>query len=699
MKRFLTIALAAAITFACAMPVRATEAETTVLQPNMEVVQELGNETTYTSGDFTYVLNEDGTAKIRKYVGSRQVVIPAEIDGITVTVIGVNSICPPNTYGATSITIPATVTKLEEGFAGTYYMKEIIIEDGNTAYKVVDGALLSMDGKNLLAFENNSNITEYTVPDGVEHIARYAFARNDYLEKVTISDSVTSMSEEVFIYADIEMCVLGNGIVEIPVNTFFDCNKLSNVVFSDSVKEIHTLAFYSCDNMKSIELGKNLETISTSAFANSGLESVTIPASVTEIKKTAFYNCANLREFKVEEGSKTYKILNEAIVSLDETHLVVFPQGSETTEYVIPRSVTTIDNYAFACCKNLKVITIMGNVKSLGDSVFEKCTGFETVIIPGEVESLNVKLFSNCTNLKSVFLPSSIKEIQWGAFEKCTSLEKVYFVGSDEEWSNVSISDTFNYNDVIYTVEMIYLDNLRDFVARMYTKALGRDYDGAGLNGWILQLIEQTHDGAGLAKEFILGQEFALRNLSDEQFVNVLYATFFNREADAEGKQLWLATLASGATREYVLSQFVNLDEFTLLCAYYGINRGVMFYDGSVAAPGLPQFVARLYGQVLGRASEREGFYNWTSALHAKTVTAEEAAVSFFMSEEYALKNVDCSTFVTDCYKVFMDREPDADGLSFWVSCLEDQGVDRQWVISEFAKSAEFKEISAKYGL
>lgn len=57
---------------------------------------------------------------------------------------------------------------------------------------------------------------------------------------------------------------------------------------------------------------------------------------------------------------------------------------------------------------------------------------------------------------------------------------------------------------------------LDEFVKRMYTVALKREADETGVANWVTVLNANTHDGAGIAKEFILGEEFALRNLTDE---------------------------------------------------------------------------------------------------------------------------------------------------------------------------------------
>ncbi len=242
------------------------------------------------------------------------------------------------------------------------------------------------------------------------------------------------------------------------------------------------------------------------------------------------------------------------------------------------------------------------------------------------------------------------------------------------------------------------VDPVQAFVERMYTVALGRTADEAGVANWVGVLKDGSFDGAAIAQNFILGDEFKLNNNSNEQFVDILYATFFDRAADEAGKAFWMDVLAQGNSREFVLSNFVNSEEFSIVCGSYGIQRGVMFEDGSVSNPGVVQFVNRLYSLVMGRAADKDGLYIWVLSLTVKAETAESAAKFFFNSDEYALKNTDDATYVTDLYAVFMNREADADGLKFWTDTIA-VGMTREEVLSEFAKSQEFANIAASYGL
>ncbi len=240
---------------------------------------------------------------------------------------------------------------------------------------------------------------------------------------------------------------------------------------------------------------------------------------------------------------------------------------------------------------------------------------------------------------------------------------------------------------------------IRAFVARMYTQALGREAEAAGLDDWSAQLMAHTNDGAGLAFGFIMSDEFQRRGLSDEDYVVTLYHTFFDREPDEGGYNNWMNSLAGGAGRASVLAGFVNSDEFGNLCKRYGIVRGTMREDGSVVNAGIRAFVERMYLKCLGRAGEEDGIVSWTNRIaNGEWQAGDVAKVGFFCSEEYQNKHTDNDTFVKDMYHAFFDREPDEGGYNNWFGKLE-SGADRLEIIYGFTDSEEFGNLLRSYGL
>ncbi len=241
-------------------------------------------------------------------------------------------------------------------------------------------------------------------------------------------------------------------------------------------------------------------------------------------------------------------------------------------------------------------------------------------------------------------------------------------------------------------------DGLTAFVERMYTVALGRAAEEDGLNFYVEKLLNGDSNGACLAESFLGSPEFKNKNHDNTQYVNVLYATFFDREPATEEVNYWVDIIKSGQSREFVLSGFVNSVEFDNLCAEYSISRGYMYQDGKPANPGLGRFAERLYTKVLGRAGEKDGIEYWTLQIAGGACTPKEAAKGFFNSKEYKDKNTANEVYVLNLYETFMDRQPVADEISYHVNRLT-SGTSRDDVLEGFANAPEFIGIMASFGL
>lgn len=111
------------------------------------------------------------------------------------------------------------------------------------------------------------------------------------------------------------------------------------------------------------------------------------------------------------------------------------------------------------------------------------------------------------------------------------------------------------------------------FIDRLYTIALGRGCDSTGKEYW-LNRVQNGSTGADLARGFLFSREFLGKNLTNEQFITILYSTFFNRTPDEPGKAYWLNRLNNGMSRQEVINGFINSIEWDNLCVSYGIESG-----------------------------------------------------------------------------------------------------------------------------
>lgn len=110
------------------------------------------------------------------------------------------------------------------------------------------------------------------------------------------------------------------------------------------------------------------------------------------------------------------------------------------------------------------------------------------------------------------------------------------------------------------------------FVERLYTDALGREFDPSGRAYWVSLMLDGNYSGSKVANYFLTSAEFAGRNLNDEQFVRTLYKVFFNRTASVAEVTNWTEALEDGATRSDVINGFTGSSEWSRMCAFYKVN-------------------------------------------------------------------------------------------------------------------------------
>ena len=99
-------------------------------------------------------------------------------------------------------------------------------------------------------------------------------------------------------------------------------------------------------------------------------------------------------------------------------------------------------NNAFNGCKNLKNVTIKGNIFKLSLGMFFGCGSLESITVPDGVTRVEEGAFGNCSSLKSITFPASIRYIEYGAYEGCSSLVEIVYGGTRAQWKRVKKMDT-----------------------------------------------------------------------------------------------------------------------------------------------------------------------------------------------------------------------------------------------------------------
>ena len=357
-----------------------------------------------------------------------------------------------------SINIPENVTTIEEGaFSGCSSLTSIVIPEnvttiGSYAFRGCTG-LTSIKLPSTLttigdyAFYNCSSLESINIPENVTTVGQSAFYGCGSFTSIVIPENVTTIGQSAFygcsslksitlpfvgytkdgtsntyfryifgassysdycLPASLKNVVITGGTT-IADHAFYECSNITSIEIPDSVTTIGYQAFYGCSNLTSITLSDTLTTIGQSAFYNcTNFTSIEIPDSVTTIGKSAFSGCSSLESITLPFVGNTK----------DGTSYTNFGYIFGTSNYsynsnYVPASLktvvitggTTIADYAFYGCKNIKSIILPDTLTTIGQYAFYDCSSFESINIPESVTTIGQYAFQGCSSLESITLP------------------------------------------------------------------------------------------------------------------------------------------------------------------------------------------------------------------------------------------------------------------------------------------------------
>ena len=335
----------------------------------------------YTVGNstYTYTILTDNTVKITKYKGTDEsIVIPSEIDGKKVTVIG------------------------SSAFYGFKSLKNIEIPDGITSIENY-------------AFCQCWSITSLSVPESVTSIGTGAFRFCGDLKEIKLPSNLTVLSDSLF-GADANLEYI----------TFGDAEKTDTVIIPETVQKMGNYVFMNCEKIKNIKLPSNLKSIGKTCFQGCiSLTGLFIPQSVESIGGGIFGDCDALQSVEIEDENNNF-IFKDGILYDVKNGILVSAVNSLIPEKVIVDECTkTIDYSAFADCNNLYEIEIPQGVVNIGEKAFARLDHLKNIDIPDSVTNITTLAFYRCNGLVSVQVPGSVTAIKNGTFRECNNLKKV----------------------------------------------------------------------------------------------------------------------------------------------------------------------------------------------------------------------------------------------------------------------------------
>ncbi len=239
------------------------------------------------------------------------------------------------------------------------------------------------------------------------------------------------------------------------IRTLMYCFYGEDIDDAYSVSENGTLLSYS-GGMLNLAIpmtinGITIRAIGEGAFANSYIESITLPSTVTTINRQAFENCVNLQYVYAPNVTSVGIRSFYGCTSLEYLTDEYFPE------------LQTIDKYAFVDCYYLHSISL-SKVKLVDFFSFymkDQANRYITNITLPSATIIGESAFFNCTSITSLEIPN-VQTISSGAFVNCNLTGSLYlpnleYLGSKAFYNNKNISSIDMPNVKIIGSQCFYM--------------------------------------------------------------------------------------------------------------------------------------------------------------------------------------------------------------------------------------------------
>ena len=459
----------------------------------------------------------------------------------------------------TSVTIPDSVTRIgASAFSGCSNLTNVVIPAsvtyiGDKAFLGCNG-LADEDGFVIvrsLLYDYFGDGVDITIADSVTKIGANAFDNCGSLTNVTISESVISIGDSAFDNCGkLAFALLPMHLSESVSknNQFKNCASNFKIVFYEGSLEVVEWVRVGFDanggavDIASMDIlkGQSLKTIGnlptpTRTYHRflgwytdaTGGEPVTAETIVEgnltlyahwEPPKTIFSSGAN---FTVADGvlidieliDTTDVVMPSSVTNIDDYANVFWYIRDEITSVTIPDSVTNIGNFAFENCRNLTSVAIGNGVTKIGHDAFYQCSAVRSIIVPQyvcnssvsslfpdaytsitnvviseNVTSIGMAAFAGCSSLTSITIPNSVTNIEYWAFYGCDNLG-LALVPSRLCGIAENSFDTYNSNlQIVYYDDADWIDVTFDanggYVAPSVAQALKGHVKGYGIGNF-----------------------------------------------------------------------------------------------------------------------------------------------------------------------------------------------------------------------
>ena len=113
--------------------------------------------------------------------------------------------------------------------------------------------------------------------------------------------------------------------------------------------------------------------------------------------------------------------------------------SQKVNKIVVEEGITSIGKYAF-WGTHVQYVDLPKSLRSIDSYAFSQSRQLVSIQLPEGLQSIGVNTFDDCKSLKSIVIPNSVRDIEWGAFMNCDSLSSIVLSNSITEIKDLCFS-------------------------------------------------------------------------------------------------------------------------------------------------------------------------------------------------------------------------------------------------------------------
>lgn len=263
-------------------------------------------------------------------------------------------------------------------------------------------------------------IRKITLPNSINNIQYRSFYGNQAaaLNEINNTSQITKIGEQAFYNCSVLQSIDLPSVSNIDKYAFYMAKSLESVGNTESLVSVGQYAFGGCASLKSINLS-NLKSVGDAAFYGcSALVDINSSlATLSAIPASMFSNCMNLQaNIKLPATIGDAAFNNCRMIEIDPSEF---------------EKVTSIGQFAFLQCQKITGELRLKNIETLGTQAFAKIKASSIDMTGAPLTTIGDYCFKGCTNLKKVIISSEVTEIRPGAFSECENISEIHILSEN----------------------------------------------------------------------------------------------------------------------------------------------------------------------------------------------------------------------------------------------------------------------------